>query len=63
MNHRLTFSSILKEVPLKSVTNAHLRAFLGSLADSHKAAGLSGTVGSNAAGLEPSFSVLGALPG
>jgi translation initiation factor 3 subunit H len=59
MNHRLTFSSILEEVPLKIRTNALLRAFLGSLAESHTAAGLSGaTVGSSAAGLEPSFSVL-----
>lgn len=59
MNHRLTFSSILEEVPLKIRTNALLKAFLGSLAESHTAAELSG--GSNAAGLdslEPSFSVL-----
>jgi translation initiation factor 3 subunit H len=62
MNHRLTFSSILEEVPLKIRTNALLKAFLGSLAESHTAAKLSGpTVGSSAAGLdslEPSFSVL-----
>ena len=59
MNHRLTFSSILEEVPLKIRTNALLKAFLGSLAESHTAAGA--TVGSSAAGLgslEPSFSVL-----
>jgi len=59
MTHRLTFSSILEEVPLKIRTNALLRAFLGSLAGSSTAAGLSGaTVGSSAAGLEPSYSVL-----
>ena len=53
MNHRLTFSSILEEVPLRIRTNALLSAFLSSLAESRTAAGL--TV---AAGLEPSFSVL-----
>jgi translation initiation factor 3 subunit H len=62
MNHRLTFSSILEEVPLKIRTNTLLKAFLGSLAESHIAAGVSGaTVGSSAAGLDslkPSFSVL-----
>ena len=64
MNHRLTFSSILEEVPLKIRTNALLRAFLGSLAESHTAAGLSdatvgsSAAGSSAAGLEASFSVL-----
>jgi len=63
MNHRLTFSSILEEVPLKIRTNALLSAFLGRLVES-STEGLSGTttVGSNAAsvagGLEPSFSVL-----
>ena len=59
MNHRLTFSSILEEVPLKIRTNALLKAFLGSLAGPSTAEGLSGaTVGSSAAGVEPSFSVL-----
>ena len=59
MNHRLTFSSILEEVPLKIRTNALLKAFLGSLAGSSTAEWLSGaTVGSSAAGVEPSFSVL-----
>ena len=62
MSHRLTFSSILEEVPLKIRTNALLSAFLGRLVES-STEGLSGTtVGSNAAsvsgGLEPSFSVL-----
>lgn len=60
MNHRLTFSSILEEVPLKIRTNALLSAFLGRLAES-STDGLSGAaVGSSAAsaGLEPSFLVL-----
>jgi translation initiation factor 3 subunit H len=69
MNHRLTFSSILEEVPLKIRTNALLSAFLGRLAES-KTEGLSGatggssagsgsaSVGSGSTGLEPSFSVL-----
>lgn len=57
MNHRLTFSSILEEVPLKIRTNGLLSAFLGTLAES----GLSGaTVGSKGrtGEVEPSFSVL-----
>jgi translation initiation factor 3 subunit H len=60
MNHRLTFSSILEEVPLKIRTNALLSAFLGTLAES-RTDGLScATVGSitGSAGFEPSFSVL-----
>ena len=58
MNHRLTFSSILEEVPLKIRTNALLSAFLGSLAESRATAGLGPTVGSSTAGVESSFSVL-----
>jgi translation initiation factor 3 subunit H len=62
MNHRLTFSSILEEVPLKIRTNALLSAFLGRLVES-STEGLSGaTLGSNLVSvsgvLEPSFSVL-----
>lgn len=61
MNHCLTFSSILEEVPLKIRTNALLSAFLGTLAEP-STEGLPGaTMGSSAAGsvgLEPSFSVL-----
>jgi len=57
MNHRLTFSSILEEVPLKIRTNALLSAFLGTLAESSTER-LSGATMGSSAGLEPSFSVL-----
>lgn len=60
MNHRLTFSSILEEVPLKIRTNALLSAFLGALAESSTERHSGGNLGSSgtSAGLEPSFSVL-----
>ena len=60
MNHRLTFSSILEEIPLKIRASALLSAFLGSLAESRTTAGSRAglTIGSSAAGVEPSFSVL-----
>ena len=59
MNHRLTFSSILEEIPLKIRTNALLSAFLGTLAGS-STDGLSSAAvaASGLEGLEPSFSVL-----
>ncbi|KAF8807478.1 hypothetical protein BYT27DRAFT_7138400 [Phlegmacium glaucopus] len=57
MNHRLTFSSILEEVPLKIRTNALLSAFLGTLAESSTER-LSGAAMGSSAGLGPSFSVL-----
>ena len=50
MSHRLTFSSILEEVPLKIRTNPLLSAFLGKLTES-TAAGPESAIGS-------SFSVL-----
>jgi len=59
MNHRLTFSSILEEIPLKIRTNALLSAFLGTLAGSSTEGLTSSAVaGSRLEGLEPSFSVL-----
>ncbi|KAF8168027.1 hypothetical protein B0H34DRAFT_645251 [Crassisporium funariophilum] len=61
MSHRLTFSSILEEVPLKIRTNALLSAFLGTLAESstgaHSGAATAGTAGKTS-GIGPSFSVL-----
>jgi len=50
MSHRLTFSSILEEVPLKIRTNPLLSAFLGKLTESN-AAGPESAIG-------PSFSIL-----
>jgi len=59
MNHRLTFSSILEEVPLKIRTNPLLSAFLGTLTDT-SAGSLSGAGGERPGGssLGPSFTVL-----
>jgi len=56
MSHRLTFSSILEEVPLKIRTNALLGAFLGTLTDSplSSATGLS----TKSSELGPSYSAL-----
>jgi len=36
INHKLTFSSVLEEIPLKIRTNALLDAFLGTLAEPHR---------------------------
>lgn len=59
MSHRLTFSSILEEVPLKIRTNALLGAFLGTLTETSSGPLSSGAgKGSGKTGLEPSFSVL-----
>ncbi|KAF9481357.1 hypothetical protein BDN70DRAFT_540555 [Pholiota conissans] len=59
MSHRLTFSSILEEVPLKIRTNPLLSAFLGQLAEPSKDSPSSATIGgSPTSGLGPSFSVL-----
>jgi len=59
INHRLTFSSILEEVPLKIRTNPLLSAFLGTLGDSKKGPLSSAAEGSSASsGISPSFSVL-----
>ncbi|KIM48132.1 hypothetical protein M413DRAFT_439853 [Hebeloma cylindrosporum] len=54
MSHRLTFSSILEEVPLKIRTNPLLGAFLGKLTESSS---LANTAGPESA-LGSSFSVL-----
>jgi len=54
MSHRLTFSSILEEVPLKIRTNPLLSAFLGKLTESTP---LSSTAGPESA-IGRSFSVL-----
>lgn len=51
VNHRLTFSSILEEIPLKIRTNPLLSAFLGGLAATDSKA-------SSDSALPPSFSVL-----
>ncbi|TFK30514.1 translation initiation factor 3 subunit 3 [Coprinopsis marcescibilis] len=60
ISHRLTFSSILEEVPLRIRTNPLLSSFLGSLTRSTKAS--SGDVppanAAPASTLAPSFSVL-----
>ena len=59
INHRLTFNSILEEVPLKIRTNALLSSFLGALTEpalSPLVAGSTGTTTNSA--LSPSFSTL-----
>jgi len=56
MSHRLTFSSILEEVPLKIRTNPLLSAFLGKLTETSSSALSSATTPESALG--PSFSVL-----
>ncbi|KAF9569645.1 hypothetical protein CPC08DRAFT_3226 [Agrocybe pediades] len=59
INHRLTFSSILEEVPLKIRTNPLLSAFLGTLEDSKKGGLSSSAEGSKTnSAINPSFSVL-----
>ncbi|KDR85069.1 hypothetical protein GALMADRAFT_233676 [Galerina marginata CBS 339.88] len=59
MSHRLTFSSILEEVPLKIRTNALLSAFLGTMTDSSNGRLTSAAEGSTGGtGIGPSFSVL-----
>ncbi|KAF9044789.1 hypothetical protein BDZ89DRAFT_1089736 [Hymenopellis radicata] len=55
VNHRLTFSSILTEIPLKIRTNPLLSSFLGGLSET--ATGSKSAAGSDSA-LPPSFSVL-----
>ncbi|KAH9486863.1 Eukaryotic translation initiation factor 3 subunit H [Psilocybe cubensis] len=59
MSHRLTFSSILEEVPLKIRTNPLLSAFLGTLTET-RAGALPSAAGGSTTGsaLEPTFSVL-----
>lgn len=57
MSHRLTFSSILEEVPLKIRTNPLLSAFLGKLTETSDEGLPSAIIGANS-GLAPSFSVL-----
>ena len=57
MSHRLTFSSILEEVPLKIRTNPLLSAFLGKLTETSDEGLPSATIGASS-GLAPSFSVL-----
>ncbi|KAF8912736.1 translation initiation factor 3 subunit 3 [Gymnopilus junonius] len=59
MSHRLTFSSILEEVPLKIRTNPLLSAFLGTLTETN-AGSISGAGGERTGGssLGRSFSVL-----
>ncbi|KAJ2931168.1 hypothetical protein H1R20_g5937, partial [Candolleomyces eurysporus] len=56
ISHRLTFSSIFEEVPLKIRTNPLLSSFLGTLAESDSIA--PETTGAGASALEPTFSVL-----
>jgi translation initiation factor 3 subunit H len=59
MSHRLTFSSILEEVPLKVRTNPLLSAFLGTLTESSQAPLSSASLGQeNSSELGLSFSVL-----
>ncbi|KAJ3503159.1 hypothetical protein NLJ89_g8556 [Agrocybe chaxingu] len=58
INHRLTFSSILEEVPLKIRTNPLLSAFLGTLAEPSRAPLSSATLGKASSELGPSFSVV-----
>ncbi|CAA7266515.1 unnamed protein product [Cyclocybe aegerita] len=58
INHRLTFSSILEEVPLKIRTNPLLSGFLGTLAEASRAPLSSATLGKGTSELGPSFSVL-----
>jgi len=56
MSHRLTFSSILEEVPLKIRTNPLLSAFLGKLTEPSSSPLASATAPESALG--PSFSML-----
>jgi translation initiation factor 3 subunit H len=56
MSHRLTFSSILEEVPLKIRTNPLLSAFLGKLTEPSSSPLSSATAPESALG--PSFSML-----
>jgi len=59
MNHRLTFSSILEEVPLKIRTNPLLSAFLGTLGEAKNGPLSSAGEGSRVnTEISPSFSVL-----
>ncbi|KAG2023411.1 translation initiation factor 3 subunit 3 [Coprinopsis cinerea AmutBmut pab1-1] len=57
ISHRLTFSSILEEVPLKIRTNPLLSSFLGTLTETRKEPVQDATLPSGSA-LAPSFSVL-----
>ncbi|PPQ64402.1 hypothetical protein CVT26_002109 [Gymnopilus dilepis] len=57
MSHRLTFSSILEEVPLKIRTNPLLSAFLGTLTQPSAGRGV-GEERKDGSSLGPSFSVL-----
>ncbi|KAL6304288.1 hypothetical protein BKA93DRAFT_733537 [Sparassis latifolia] len=60
INHRLTFSAILEEVPLKIRTNALLSSFLGALSEStvSPVVGAKPSAASSSAALPPSFSAL-----
>ncbi|TFK41084.1 hypothetical protein BDQ12DRAFT_678861 [Crucibulum laeve] len=58
INHRLTFSSILEEVPLKIRTNPLLSSFLGKLSASSVSKESEGTPESGESALGRSFSVL-----
>lgn len=59
INHRLTFSSILEEVPLKIRTNPLLSSFLGALSDPYPTLHMDASMESTAtSALPPSFSNL-----
>ncbi|PCH33789.1 hypothetical protein WOLCODRAFT_135325 [Wolfiporia cocos MD-104 SS10] len=60
IGHRLTFSSILEELPLKIRTNALLSSFIGALAETTPAtaADASPSLATSSAALAPSFSTL-----
>lgn len=58
INHQLTFSSILEEIPLTVRTNPLLSAFLGTLSTPHRASSTSSPLGTSTAALPPTFSTL-----
>jgi len=60
ISHRLTFSAILEEVPLKIRTNALLSSFLGTLSEStvSPAVGEKPSAATSSAALPPSFHAL-----
>ncbi|KAH8102455.1 translation initiation factor 3 subunit 3 [Cristinia sonorae] len=57
IDHRLTFSSIVEEIPLRVRTNALMSSFLETLS-SGSAVAADGKPGSSSAALPPSYSVL-----
>ncbi|OCH95798.1 hypothetical protein OBBRIDRAFT_719985 [Obba rivulosa] len=60
INHRLTFSSILEEIPLKIRTSPLLSSFIDTLTETtvRSPAGTSPALATSSAALPPSFSVL-----